>query len=60
MIRTLHKNDPATSILEWDILTESRLTPASGIYIYYIEAEGIGETYGKMAIFSEQERLNTF
>jgi hypothetical protein len=41
-------------------LTEQGLPVASGIYIYYIEAEGLGSTFGKMAIFMEEERLRTF
>jgi len=60
LIRTLEKDDPSTSIITWDLLTENHLSPASGIYIYHIEAEGIGETIGKMAIFIEKERLNVF
>jgi len=60
LIRTLEKDDPSTSIITWDVLTENRLTSASGVYIYYIEAEGIGEITGKMAIFIEKEKLNVF
>ncbi len=60
LIRTLEKDDPSTSIITWNLLTENHLSPASGIYIYHIEAEGIGETIGKMAIFIEKERLNVF
>jgi hypothetical protein len=56
----LHKDDPSTSIITWNLLTENNLTPASGIYIYHIEAEGIGEIIGKMAIFIEKEKLNVF
>ena len=37
LIRTLEKDDPSTSIATWDVLTESHLTPASGIYIYHIK-----------------------
>ena len=60
LIRTLEKDDDAASIVTWDILTENRLTPASGVYIYHIKADGIGETIGKMAIFIEKERLNVY
>jgi hypothetical protein len=59
-IRTLEKNDPNSSILEWDLLTDNRLPPASGVYIYHVEADGIGTHIGKLAIFVEQERLQTF
>jgi hypothetical protein len=36
------------------------LPVASGIYLYQVEAPGIGEFFGKMAIFVEKEQLNTF
>lgn len=60
LIRTLHQADPTSSVFFWDLLTEKGLPVASGIYIYYIEAEGLGSTFGKMAIFMEEERLPTF
>ncbi len=60
LIRTLEKDDPSTSIIIWDVLTENRLAPASGVYIYHIETEGIGEIIGKMAVFIEKEKLNVF
>jgi hypothetical protein len=60
LIRTLEKNDPTTSQLSWDIETASALPVASGIYIFHVEAPGIGTHVGKLAIFMEKERLNTF
>jgi hypothetical protein len=59
LVRTLDKNDDQ-SYLNWDVKTEQGLPVASGIYIYYIEAPGIGTKVGKMAIFTEKERLNTY
>jgi len=35
---------------KWDLLTKDNLTASYGIYIYHIEANGIGETIGKLAI----------
>ncbi len=35
---------------KWDLLTKDNLTASYGIYIYHIEAPGIGEKIGKMAI----------
>ena len=60
LIRTLHKNDPTTSILNWDLLTENQLPVGSGVYIYHVDAPGIGTTFGRMVVFMERERLNNF
>ncbi|HIB32661.1 MAG TPA: hypothetical protein EYO45_06095 [Candidatus Marinimicrobia bacterium] len=35
---------------KWDLLTKDNLTAAYGIYVYHIEAPGVGERIGKMAI----------
>jgi hypothetical protein len=34
----------------WDLLTKDNLTAAYGIYVYHVEAMGIGEKIGKLAI----------
>ena len=60
LVRTLEKNDETTSILEWDLFNESAIPVGSGFYIYHVDAPGIGSTFGKMAVFVEKERLNTF
>lgn len=60
LIKTIEKTDPSTSIVEWDLMNEKEIPVASGFYIYHVDAPGIGSVYGKMAIFLEMERLNTF
>jgi hypothetical protein len=60
LVRMLEKTDETTSILEWNLLNEKEIPVASGFYIYHVDAPGIGSKYGKMAIFLEKERLNTF
>ncbi|UCE24578.1 MAG: T9SS type A sorting domain-containing protein, partial [Candidatus Zixiibacteriota bacterium] len=60
LVRTLEKDDPATAIAEWDILTENGLPVASGIYIYVVDAEGFGQKIGKMAVFVEKEVLDIY
>ena len=35
---------------KWDLLTKDNLTASYGVYIYHIEASGIGEKIGKLAI----------
>ena len=59
LIRTLKKND-STSQLSWDLLTDQGLPVASGIYAYHIDAPNIGTKTGKLAVFMEKERLNSF
>jgi hypothetical protein len=58
LIRTIQKTDQASSVLNWDLLTENRLPVASGIYVYRIEVPGTGSTFGKLVIFMEKERLS--
>ncbi len=60
LIRTLEKNDAGTSQVTWDLETSRGLPVASGIYIFHVDAPGIGTTTGKVAIFMERERLTNF
>jgi hypothetical protein len=60
LVKTLEKNNADTSIMEWNLFNEGNLPVASGFYVYHVDAPGIGTTFGKMAIFLERERLNTF
>jgi hypothetical protein len=60
LVRTLEKDDDTTSILEWDLYNEDAIPVASGFYIYHVDADAVGTKYGKMAVFLEKERLNTF
>ncbi len=59
LVRTIRKNDNSSQI-SWDLLTERGLPVSSGIYIFHVDAPGIGTKVGKVAIFMEKERLNTF
>jgi hypothetical protein len=60
LVRTLHKTDASTSIFTWDVLTDNQLPVGSGVYIYQIDAPGVGQTHGRMIVFMEKERLNNF
>jgi len=60
MIRKLEKNDPTTPFLRWDLKNEYELPVASGIYIYHVDVPDIGTKVGKMAIFTPNERLDTY
>jgi hypothetical protein len=60
LVRELVKDNLSEAEMVWDVKTTNGLYVASGIYVYYIEAEGIGTTYGKMIVFTEVELLNTY
>ncbi len=64
LVRTLDKPASSSSILEWDLTTDRALPVASGVYIYHVEARdggrSLASTHGRLAIFIEKERLNTF
>ena len=60
LVRKLEKNDPTTPFLRWDLLNEYDIPVASGIYIYHIEASGIGNKIGKMVIFMSTYRPDTW
>ena len=60
LVRTLDKSDASTSVLEWDLQTRNDLPVGSGVYIFHIEVPGVGEQIGRLVIFMEKERLNSF
>lgn len=45
-----HDSNLLDGTAEWDVLTRDQLQLAYGIYIYHVEAPGIGEKVGKFAI----------
>ena len=36
--------------LPWDLLNEDRLEVSYGVYLYHVEAPGVGETTGTLAL----------
>lgn len=60
LVRTLEKDDPSTSVLEWDIQTRNGLPVGSGIYVYHVETPGEGAVIGRLVVYMEKERLNNF
>jgi len=60
LIRTLQKTDPNTSLFTWDVLTDNQLPVGSGVYIYQVDAPGVGQVHGRLVVFMEKERLNNF
>ncbi|MCX6829078.1 MAG: hypothetical protein NT002_07310 [candidate division Zixibacteria bacterium] len=61
-VRTLSSRDkaPGQSWLVWNLQTDEGSPVAGGVYIWYLDAPGIGAKYGKMAVFPEIEQLNTY
>ncbi len=47
LIRRLEKDNPNVSYVDWDIRNAKGLPIASGMYLFHINAEGIGETVVK-------------
>jgi hypothetical protein len=45
-----HKSTLDDGTAEWDLLTRDNLAVSYGIYIYHIEAPGIGEKVGRFAV----------
>ena len=60
MVRKLEKNDPNATLLQWDLENEYQLPVASGIYVYQVDAPDLGKKIGKIAIFTPNERLDTY
>jgi hypothetical protein len=59
LVRTIQKND-ATSQLTWNLETDNGLPVGSGIYVFHVDAPGVGTKIGKVAVFVEKERLNNY
>ena len=66
MVRKLEKVDTDSRELIWNLKTDNYLPVASGVYIYHLTAfkpgtkEEVATKVGKMIIFVEEERLNTY
>ncbi len=58
-VRTLYKS-PGGNELSWDLKNEYGIYVASGVYVYYVEAPGYGDTFGKLAVMLEEERLKEY
>jgi hypothetical protein len=59
LIRTLNKDDNSTT-MNWDLLNMDQIPVASGIYIAYIDAPGVGTKIIKIAVFTPEERIDRF
>ena len=51
LVRTLeHSSSLRDGMEPWDLLTRDELTAAYGVYVYHIDAPGIGQKIGKFAL----------
>jgi hypothetical protein len=51
LVKTLYKNSgPTDGSLAWDLITDDGMEVAFGLYIFHVDAPGIGEHIGKFAI----------
>ncbi len=60
LVRTIEKAADNTTRFIWDLKTDAGLWVASGIYVWVVEADGLGTKFGKMAVFPETEQLDTY
>ena len=53
-------SDPNNSLERWDLRNQDDIPAASGMYIALVDAPGIGTKVLKFAIFTPQERIDTY
>ena len=59
-VQTLEKTDDGRNELAWDLKNFYGYFVASGVYVYYVEAPGFGDSFGKLAVILEEERLKEY
>ncbi len=50
LVRTLRQDGSLDGYVAWDLRTKDNLEVAPGLYIYNVEAPGVGEQTGKLAV----------
>ena len=51
LIKTLYKDSsPTDGAISWDLVTDDGMDIAYGLYIYHVDAPGVGEKVGKFAL----------
>ena len=58
-MRVIQKDDTSSQAI-WNLETNQGLPVGSGIYVFHVDAPGIGNKIGKVAVFVEKERLNNY
>lgn len=60
LIRTIKKDDDTKTSIDWDLKNQSGVPIASGMYIIYVDAPGIGEATLKWFGIMRPQDLDTF
>lgn len=62
LVKVINRNstDPQNSLEKWDLTNLDNIYVASGMYIAYIDAPGIGNKVLKIAIMTPEERIRRF
>ena len=62
LVNSIDRNntDPNNSLEKWNLHNFADIPVASGMYIIYVDAGSIGTKVLKVAIFTPQERIDTF
>jgi hypothetical protein len=50
LVQTLHQDGSTTGYVPWDLRTKDNLDVAPGLYIFHVEAPGLGTYLGKFAV----------
>ncbi|QXD15147.1 hypothetical protein GQ464_017340 [Rhodocaloribacter litoris] len=50
LVQTLHHDGSTTGMVPWNLRTKDNLEVAPGLYIFHVEADGVGDYVGKFAI----------
>jgi hypothetical protein len=50
LVRTLHQDGSTMGYVPWDLRTKDNLDVAPGLYVFHVNADGVGEHIGKLAI----------
>lgn len=59
-VKTIRKTAEQGDESLWDLKNEYGVFVASGVYVYYVEAPGYGDSFGKLAVMLEEERLKEY
>jgi hypothetical protein len=50
LVQTLRHDQSTTGMVPWDLRSKDNLEVAPGLYIFHVEADGMGDFVGKFAI----------
>jgi len=50
LVQTLHHDGSSTGMVPWNLRTKDNLEIAPGLYLFHVEAPGVGEYIGKFAV----------